>query len=131
MMTVDNDNSLFEEQDAFDGIRMSWHTLPLSAGTNPANSIMPMGVLYAPLKNAHTARIDADPDYCADPNCGAVFNIHCSIIDQTTWMCNFCSNVNRAPFRHVPLRRMHHSTVEFAHRPLSPAHSGHSFPVSN
>ena len=111
----------FERQEAIDGIRMSWNTLPLLNGTDRADSIVPLGVLYTPLKNAQIVRINGDPDSCVNVNCGAVFNIHCIVTDGTTWTCNFCRQVNDTAVR----RDLDHSTVEYVHSSLSSAHNGH------
>lgn len=118
------DNLWFEEQEAINGIRMSWKTLPSLIGMDPAESIVPMGALYMPLKKNRADCISGDPDLCTNINCGAVFNVHSKISDETTWICNFCSQVNHAPDRRR-LRQFRHSTVEYIHSPLSPIHTGH------
>ena len=121
----------FKEQEAIDGIRMSWNRLPWSVGADPSDLIVPIGALYTPLKDVNAARIDTDPELCSNVNCKAFLNVHCSTNYDMTWTCNFCRRLNPAPALHQRLPQLHHSTVEYLHSSPNLVHSGHFFSVDH
>ena len=89
----------FLEEEARDGVRMSWNVWP-STRTDMTRMVVPVGAMYSPLKptqNLHTSHYE--PIRCrSGQNCACILNPMCRLdFNSKTWQCNFCTYRNPFP----------------------------------
>lgn len=82
-----------EEQD---GVRLSWNVFP-SSRLESSRLVVPLGVLYTPLKEKEQAPVHYEPVTCKSP-CRAVLNPYCQVDARAKlWICPFCLARNSLP----------------------------------
>lgn len=82
-----------EEQD---GVRLSWNVFP-SNRLESSRLVVPIGVLYTPLKEKDQPPAPYEPVTCKAP-CRAVLNPYCQVDARAKlWICPFCLQRNQLP----------------------------------
>ncbi|KAL7268370.1 GTPase-activating protein S23 [Rhizina undulata] len=82
-----------EEQD---GVRLSWNVFP-SNRLEASRLVVPIGVLYTPLKEREQPPVQYEPVTCKAP-CRTVLNPYCQVDARAKlWICPFCLQRNQLP----------------------------------
>ncbi|KAK6454166.1 uncharacterized protein RJT20DRAFT_56763 [Scheffersomyces xylosifermentans] len=89
----------FEALEDADGVRLSWSNLPKSRLQHTRN-IIPLGAMYTPLNNKSTVTVLPKEELVSCRQCRSFANPF-SPYDKETWMCRFCSFINRISMNHV------------------------------
>lgn len=80
-----------------DGVRISWNVWP-SSRLEATRMVVPLGVLFTPLKERDLPPIQYEPVMCSRQSCRAVLNPMCQVdFRAKLWVCNFCFNRNTFP----------------------------------
>lgn len=79
-----------------DGVRLSWNVFP-SNRLESSRLVVPIGVLYTPLKVKEQPPVQYEPVTCKNP-CRAVLNPYCQVDARAKlWICPFCLQRNQLP----------------------------------
>ncbi|KAA8904166.1 hypothetical protein FN846DRAFT_953070 [Sphaerosporella brunnea] len=93
-MEVLKDQWLMAEET--DGVRLSWNVFP-SNRLESSRLVVPVGVLYTPLKEKEQPPVQYEPVTCKQP-CRAVLNPYCQVDARAKlWTCPFCLQRNQLP----------------------------------
>ncbi|PPQ87329.1 LOW QUALITY PROTEIN: hypothetical protein CVT25_002079 [Psilocybe cyanescens] len=111
----------FEDAEEQDGVRLSWNVWP-SSRTEAKSMVVPISVLYTPLK----IREDLPPllyvPVVCRPPCRAILNPYCQIdIRGKLWICPFCLSRNAFPAHYNDISNINlpaellpkHTTIEY------------------
>jgi protein transport protein SEC23 len=87
---------MIDEQEQKNGVRLSWNAFPTNAADAKNALIVPLGVMYSPMKaEPAVAQVPYEPVMC---RCRAILNPYCQVdIAAKTWSCPFCLNRNQLP----------------------------------
>lgn len=90
-------SQMTEEQEAQNGVRFSWNAFPTSAAAAKQALIVPLGVMYTPMKNTPAVlQVPYEPVVCRQ--CNAVLNPYCPLeVGTKTWQCPFCLQRTQLP----------------------------------
>jgi len=117
----------FQEKEERDGIRWNWNSYP-SAREDALNMVLPLALLYTPLRVASPPLLRYAPVLCK--GCKAVLNQHCRIDwASKLWICPFCLTRNPLPPQYHTVTQdacptellPQHGTVEYEIRQTAPS----------